>query len=143
MPKYGQTIADDPRFADADRPYAGAMVGILAGLGICTQDWVIVTPCDLVYYPREFAAQAWSALHQHLALHPDAAKIAVAHDGERRQNLCLLLHCDEATGIANAITTSHAVHAWLDARGALSIPWPESRAFTNVNDLATLADLTP
>ena len=140
---YGQTVADQPNAADAKSPfcYAGALAGILAGLALCLEEWVIVTPCDLVYYPQDFAAVAWTALSQHLAQHPSAAKIAVAHDGERRQNLCLLLHRDEAASIAIAMTGSHAVHAWLDARGALSIAWPDLRAFTNVNDLTTLEQL--
>jgi molybdopterin-guanine dinucleotide biosynthesis protein A len=134
---YGDTVSDAP---SQDR-YAGALAGIRAGLANCRAEWVIVSPCDLIFYPTRFAAVAWAGLSTHLAQHPTAARIAVAHDGERRQNLCLLLHRDEAAELAAALQRSPAVHAWLDARGALSIPWDDLRAFTNVNDLATLQQL--
>ncbi len=137
--QYGETVADLP----SEYRYAGALAGIMAGLSRCSTEWVVVSPCDMIYYPTAFASVAWRALSLHLAQHPTAGRIAVAHDGERRQNLCLLIHREEAAGIAAALTQSHAVHAWLDARGALGVPWPDTRAFTNVNDLETLQHLQP
>lgn len=132
--RYGEVVADQP----SDTRYAGALAGLLAGLPYCKCDWVLVAPCDLVHYPTGFVDVAWHALSAHLAAHPHAARIAVAHDGERRQNLCLLVHRDEAAGIAEALKTSHAVHHWLSARQALDIPWLDQRAFMNINDPVAL-----
>lgn len=136
--QYGQTIHDLP----SEFTYGGALSGILAALSQCQQDWVIVAPCDLIYYPIDFAEVAWTALSKHLQQNPHAAKIAVAHDGERRQNLCLLLHRDQQHSIAEALKTNHAVHGWLSDRHALDIPWADKQAFLNVNDLTVLAGLT-
>jgi len=135
--KYGQTIHDLP----SEFTYGGALSGLLSTLPRCQHDWIIVTPCDLIDYPTDFAQTAWAALSAHLQHNPQAAKIAVAHDGERRQNLCLLLHKDEITGLETALETSRAVHVWLDTRQALNIPWSNPKAFLNINDQKQLAAL--
>jgi molybdopterin-guanine dinucleotide biosynthesis protein A len=137
--QYGQTIHDLP----SEFTYGGALSGILAALPLCQNDWVIITPCDLIYYPTEFAQVAWTALSQLLLQHPQAAKIAVAHDGERRQNLCLLMHKDETQMLIDALQTSRAVHHWLEARHALDIPWANAKAFLNINDRKQLDALKP
>jgi len=61
---YGQTVHDLP----SRETYAGALAGILAALEACTHDWVIITPCDLIYYPTHFAKYAWAALTAHQKL---------------------------------------------------------------------------
>ncbi len=137
--KYGQTIHDLP----SEFTYGGALSGILAALPLCQYDWVIITPCDLIYYPTDFAQSAWTALSAHLNKNPEAAKIAVAHDGERRQNLCLLLHKDEISGLTTALQKSRAVHDWLNTRLALDIPWLNKQAFLNINDQNQLIALKP
>ncbi|GAC1373278.1 MAG: molybdenum cofactor guanylyltransferase [Aquirhabdus sp.] len=135
--QYGQTIHDLP----SEFTYGGALSGILAALPLCQHDWVIITPCDLVYYPTEFAEVAWTALAKHLEQNPQAAQIAVAHDGERRQNLCIFMHKDEISALTEALKISRAVHDWLDARHALDIPWVNAQAFLNINDQKQLAAL--
>lgn len=135
--QYGETVHDLP----SDFTYGGALSGILATLSHCQHDWVIITPCDLIYYPTDFAQIAWQALTEHLRQNPRAAKIAVAHDGERRQNLCLLMHKDEGNALIDALHTSRAVHDWLDARQALDIDWANAQAFLNINDQKQLAAL--
>ncbi len=137
--KYGETVHDQP----SEFTYGGALGGILAGLKRCQHDWVIIAPCDLIYYPTDFAHIAWTILSEHILQNPSAAKIAVAHDGERRQNLCLLLHKDEYNGLEKALKTSRAVHDWLDVRQALNIPWANAQAFMNINDQNQLAALKP
>jgi molybdopterin-guanine dinucleotide biosynthesis protein A len=137
--RYGQTIHDLP----SEFTYGGALSGILAGLSLCKNDWVIITPCDLIFYPTAIAEVARTKLFQHLQKNPQAAKIAVAHDGERRQNLCLLMHKDETQKLINALQTSRAVHHWLDARQALDIPWADKQAFLNINDHKQLDALKP
>jgi molybdopterin-guanine dinucleotide biosynthesis protein A len=136
---YGQIIHDSP----SEFMYGGAMSGILAGLSLCKNNWIIITPCDLIYYPTDFAQVAWSALSEHLQHNPQAAKIAVAHDGERRQNLCLLMHKDETQKLIDAQQVSRAVHHWLDMRQALNISWADTRAFLNINDHRQLEALKP
>jgi molybdopterin-guanine dinucleotide biosynthesis protein A len=137
--RYGQTVHDLP----SDETYAGALAGILAALEVCTHDWVIITPCDLIYYPTHFAKYAWAALTAHQKIDPKTSRIVVAHDGERRQNLCLLVHKDERIGIQEALKTSHAVHHWLEARQAFVIQWHDAQAFINVNDQTQLNALNP
>ncbi|AXI01682.1 molybdenum cofactor guanylyltransferase MobA [Aquirhabdus parva] len=134
---YGQTVHDLP----SRETYAGALAGILAALEACTHDWVIITPCDLIYYPTHFAKYAWAALTAHQKIDPNTSRIVVAHDGERRQNLCLLVHKDERASIQEALKTSHAVHHWLESRKAFVIQWHDKQAFVNVNDPAQLSAL--
>ncbi len=132
--QFGQTIAD----LSSEFTYGGALSGIAAGLGLCQHNWVIIAPCDLIFYPTDFAHAAWTALTTHVQQHPQAAKIAVAHDGERRQNLCLLIHKEEINSLTQALQNSRAVHHWLDARQALNIPWADAHAFLNINEPAQL-----
>ena len=130
--QYGQTIHDLP----SEFSYGGALSGILAALPLCEYDWAIIAPCDLIYYPTDFASSAWIKLCDHLQQHPNAAKIAVAHDGERRQNLCLLIHKNEIDGLIDALKISRAVRHWLDTRQALDIAWADAHAFLNMNHTA-------
>jgi molybdenum cofactor guanylyltransferase len=136
--RYGRTVPDLP----SEFTYGGALSGIVAGLALCKNDWVIIAPCDLIFYPTDFAQTAWTVLTTHLQHHPHAAKIAVAHDGERRQNLCLLMHKDEIDPLGKALQNSRAVHDWLDLRQALNIPWSNAQAFLNINDQAQLSALS-
>ncbi len=135
--QYGQTVHD----LHSDETYAGPLAGILAALEVCSHDWVIITPCDLVYYPTHFAKYAWAALTAHQKIDPNTPRIVVAHDGERRQNLCLLVHKDERASIIDALKTSHAVHYWLESNKAFEIQWHDKHAFINVNDPAQLSAL--
>jgi|JI10StandDraft_1071094.scaffolds.fasta_scaffold40563_4 molybdopterin-guanine dinucleotide biosynthesis protein A len=132
--RYGSTISDDPRFGS----FAGPLAGLATALAICQQDWVLVTPCDLPNYPTDFAEQAWQTLQQHLTQQPNAAPIAVAYDGNRRQNLCLLLHRQERAAIQTALTTSAAVRDYLDQRQAVQIHIQDCDAFINFNDRGML-----
>jgi molybdopterin-guanine dinucleotide biosynthesis protein A len=128
--RFGDTIGDDPTLGQ----FAGPLAGLATALSICRHDWVLVTPCDLPYYPTEFAQTAWAALQQHIAQHPQAAPIAVAHDGKQRQHLCLLLHRQERHWVYQALSQHPAVKHYLDSRQALEISLSDCDAFINFND---------
>lgn len=148
--EYGEVVRDQVDAAHADA-YAGPLAGLISALPHCQHPWVIVMPCDMVNYPTDFAQVAWTQLQQqqlqqqldHHQQHQKAtqtAALAVAHDGTRRQNLCLLLHQSELPALQQAFSRSAAVRDWLDQRDALSIAWPNADAFCNINHSDSLND---
>lgn len=128
--RYGETIADDASLG----VFAGPLAGLATALSVCQQEWVLVVPCDLPHYPTQFAQQAWQQLQQQRQDHPHIALIAVAHDGQQRQNLCLLLHRQERQHILSALAQRPAVKHYLDTRQALQILLKDRDAFINFND---------
>ena len=134
--QYGRVVGDAMPAPQHDAgSYAGPMAGLLAAIPNCQQVWILVMPCDMLHYPTAFAQAAWHALQQRLEQQPDAARLVVAHDGVRRQNLCLLLHVDEWTHLRSALAHSPAVRDWLDQRDALALHWPHADDFINQNTL--------
>lgn len=78
---YGHAIV-----ADELDGYCGPLAGIAAGLGACTTDYLVVTPCDSPLLPMDLVQR----LQEHLRR--DTADIAVAHSGDRLQPVFALLH---------------------------------------------------
>jgi molybdenum cofactor guanylyltransferase len=136
--QYGRVVSDQGQHR-LPHTYAGPMAGLLAGVPTCQQEWLLVMPCDMLRYPTGFADAAWTALQQHQHKNPHAARLVVAHDGVRRQNLCLLMHQSEWPHLQAAFAHSPAVRDWLDARHALALHWPNADDFINQNTLNTSA----
>lgn len=128
--------------------HQGPMAGLIVGINACQHDWIIVSACDQIYYPKDFAAAAWQALHQQQQQQQrkgTQAPIVVAHDGQHQQNLCLLLHRSILHSLKHAFAQSPAVYRWLKQQKALTLHWPHTEHFMNINspELLLTASLKP
>jgi len=74
-----------PVVADSLGGYLGPLAGVLAGLEAARTDLVATVPCDSPFVPGDLVARL------HAGLTAAEADIAVAHDGERRQPVFMLL----------------------------------------------------
>ncbi len=105
--------------------------GPLGGLASCFAElagpWLLTCPGDAPRTAPNLAA----------SLFRDARErgIAVAHDGNRRQNLTMLLHRERAVSLMSFYADGgRAVHRWLDAEGIPSTLLPDlAKSFVNIN----------
>lgn len=71
--------------ADTMTGYLGPLAGLLAGMSVARGDWLVTSPCDSPFVPDDLVARMVRARQA------DSADLAVAHDGERRQPVFLLV----------------------------------------------------
>ena len=96
-----------PVVADALPDYAGPLAGIVAALDIVTR----------------------------LAAGLNSGAAAVAHDGQRRQPLYLLLRADCLPSLKRYLESGQrSVHGWLETLDAREVHFGEADAFRNIND---------
>lgn len=85
--------------------YLGPLAGVLAGLQRATTPLVAILPCDSPFVPPDFVERMRAGIGD--------AEIAVAHDGERRQPVFMLLRTVLASDL----------EAWLAAGGRKIDAW--------------------
>ncbi len=93
--------------ADTIDGYLGPLAGLLAGMESATTELVVTAPCDSPFVPTDLVARLNAARER------DAAVIAVAHDGERRQPVFVLAPTDLASDLRE----------WLGAGGRKVDQW--------------------
>lgn len=124
--RYGRVIAD------VSDDFAGPLAGMAAGLPLCNHDWVLIVACDMPCLPADLALKLWQALD-------DGQRIAVAHDGEHLQPLCLLLHRSLAEDIAETVANGQAAaHCWIKRHPHAVAMFDDQDAFRNINTLDEL-----
>lgn len=79
---YGHPVVND----SLDN-YQGPLVGILAAMNICQQDYLLCLPCDSPLPPENLAERLYECMQK------KQAQAAIAYDGERTQPLFSLLKC--------------------------------------------------
>lgn len=123
--QYGTVVADTVA------NFAGPLAGMAAALPCCRHDWVLVVACDMPCLPLNLTQQLWQAL--------DNTRLAVAHDGEHLQPLCLLLHRSLLVSIEDEVTNGHAaVYKWIHKHAHNIAYINDKTAFININSLAEL-----
>lgn len=120
-------------FQDVSYPdigdYAGPLLGILSGLQTAKEDWVLFSPCDTPNLPQTYlAVMAQTASDQ-------LAKACVVFDGERQQNLHLLLHKSFAEHLLMFLLSGkRKTYQWLDSIQALEVKFAHGKDdFKNIN----------
>lgn len=98
----GAPVARDPL-----EGFLGPLAGVLAGLEAASTPLLATLPCDSPFVPADLVARMRARLDR------AGAEIAVAHDGERRQPVFMLLH----TGLAPDL------RAWLEQGGRKIDAW--------------------
>lgn len=122
----GVTVVTDQR---AD--FAGPLAGLEAALAVVETECQVILPCDMPLLPADLPQRLMRARH-------DDADISVAHDGVRRQHLCMAL---------NGKYWRENLSTWLDQGGRSVHGWladkplcpvicaDDSSAFANLNHL--------
>ena len=126
--------ATDPAYAQfgcemvPDRaPGEGPLSGLASAVQAATTDWLLTCPGDSPYLARN--------LVELLAADAERTGVAVPHDGNRRQNLFLLMRRDRADSLVRFFEQGgRAAHRWLDANGIVSTDLAAiAGSFFNVN----------
>jgi len=118
-----------PVIRDAFDGFAGPLAGIASALPACKYEWVLVTPCDMPYLPRDLVL----ILH---AGHNTGPLVVAEADG--RLQLVFLMRRESLDSI-NAFLRSgrHRVMAWLQSQPYRRIRFSSMPdAFSNFNSLA-------
>jgi molybdopterin-guanine dinucleotide biosynthesis protein A len=119
-----------PVVGDAVPGFPGPLAGIGALLAASPAEWMLCVPVDVPGLPLDLGRRLSAARGGGHALR-------VAHDGQRRQVLCLLAHRSLAESAAAALARGDAaVHAWQDAVGVVEVDFGDvPTAFANLNQL--------
>ena len=127
-----------PVVSDRTPEFAGPLAGIQSALPLCRHDWVLVVACDCPLLPADLAPRLFAGLHS-------GDVLAIAHDGERMQPLCLLLHRSLQASLDAAVQAGHAkVERWCLAQAHSVVTIGDVGAFRNINteeDLREVAAL--
>ena len=121
----------DRVLADERAGFHGPLEGLATALAACDRGWLLCAPVDVPAVPIDLGARLRDAAHAR------GADLAVAHDGRRRQVLCLLARPALAASARAALARGDAaVHAWQDACGAVEVDFSDQAdAFANHNVL--------
>ena len=120
-------------FPDANLPdigeRAGPLLGILSGLQIANEDWVLFSPCDTPQLPNNYLKIMSQTASDRLA------KACVVHDGQRRQNLHLLLHKSLSEDLLMFLLSGkRKTYQWLDKIGVVDVDFSkQAEGFNNYN----------
>ncbi len=115
-------------------PLAGPLLGILTGLQCATSDWVLFSPCDTPNLPKDYSQRMTTFASDNLCY------ACVANDGQRQQNLHVLLHKNLAEGLMMYLLSGgRKTYQWLDRIAAKSVDFSdEAGGFKNMNEPSDL-----
>ncbi len=124
-----------PVFADDEQWPAGPLRGILTSFAHADTPWLLFVPCDTPALPADLLARLAAAAAR------EGLPVAVAHDGERQQSLCLLVHRDLQAALADfAARGGRAIHRWLATTPHAVADFADTpAAFINLNTPDELA----
>lgn len=124
-----------PVIPDRTADYAGPLAGIYSAMYHDSSEWFITAPCDAPCLPADYVLRMLTACGNRPA--------CVAHDGQRQQSGCCLLHRSLLAPLEHTLQAGHfAVHRFLTDVAAGTVDFSdETRAFVNINSPADLAVL--
>lgn len=108
--------------------FHGPLAGIDAALTVCATAWLLTVPVDCPMPPKDLAQRLRDAAHT------ADARVAVAHDGVRRQPLFAIYRRELGADAAKALGDDLAVWRWQDTNGAIEVDFADAaQAFFNLN----------
>lgn len=115
---------------------AGPLLGILSAMEQATEDWLLFCPCDTPNIPSHYYERMTQTACDQLAF------ACVAHDGERRQNLHLLLHKKFKESLQMYLLSGRRrTGEWLQSIGVLDVDFSNEKAdFLNINSMQDWPD---
>ncbi len=126
-----------PVYGDAlSGAFYGPLAGIAAVLAGAITPYVLTVPVDTPLLPVDLAARLSAVMGAD-------TEIALARCGERHHNLHALMRRDVLNNLQAALAAgTHAVHAWQGQLKSITVAWPDSACFANINsedDAAAIA----
>jgi molybdopterin-guanine dinucleotide biosynthesis protein A len=113
---------------DLDNGARGPMAGIVTALTFAESEWVATLPVDCPQPPSDLALRLAQPLTGH------SQKLAVAHDGIRRQPLFALYHRSLAESARAALERDMPVWRWQDENHGVEVDFSDvAAAFDNLN----------
>lgn len=121
-----------PVVTDGLEGFQGPLAGILAAGGLARGDWLLVCPCDTPLLPLDLGARLLKAAQQR------PASVALAHDGARCQQLCLLLRRALLPSMADWLQRGERrVMGWVETQDWTAVDFSDQPgAFRNLNALS-------
>ncbi len=118
-----------PVFSDQLSGFQGPLAGISSALQKNTRPHLLVVPCDSPHLPLDLAARLLNTLTQ------EDADISIAFDGQRNQQLFMLLKQSRQTSLETYLHNGGlAVYQWLQTeKVAISDFSDQAPAFRNIN----------
>lgn len=122
---------------DLDAGTRGPLAGIATALAAAESQWMATLPVDCPQPPRDLVERLAAGLKQ------ASRKLAVAHDGTRRQPLFALYHHSLAASARAALERDAPVWRWQDESDPLEVDFSDvAAAFDNLNTEEDLAAWT-
>ena len=124
----GFEVFADQKLADIGEN-AGPLLGILSGLQAAQEDWVLFSPCDTPELPASYLKKMSQVASDQLSM------ANVVHDGQRRQNLHLLLHKRHRENLHMYLLSGRRkTYEWLDSIAAVEVDFSaQAPCFKNIN----------
>ncbi len=121
----GHSVIEDER-----GPWLGPLAGIAAALASATTELALVVPCDTPFLPDDLCPRLYAALQK------DQADIAIAHDGQRLQQMCVLMHRTLLDALNSELARGHLkVHTWMVQQRHCVVEFADQAdAFININN---------
>lgn len=128
--QYGHTVVSDHLAG-----YTGPLAGLAASLAAAPPGYVLAAPCDSPRLPPDLAQRLWAGLQQ------AQADIAVAHDGNRQQNLHVLLSTQLLPNLQTFLAAGgRKVEAWYGGLRLAVVDFSDCHdLFRNFNHLSAWA----
>ncbi len=113
---------------DRAEGFLGPVAGIAAALAACRTEWLLTVPVDCPAPPADLAQRLYRNAYA------AQAKLAVVHDGTRRQPLFAIYRHELAADAASALKSDLSVWRWQDECGAVEVDFSDvTQAFLNLN----------
>ena len=117
-----------PVVADGDEQFQGPLAGIASGIQATDTPLVLVSPCDTPLLPTNLVSRLYNLLQQ------SDSSIAVAHDGERLQQLCFLAKRSILDSITEQLEQEQRrVQQWINSLNPVICTFDQPIAFSNIN----------
>ena len=117
-----------PVISDRDADFQGPLAGIASAIALTETPLVLVSPCDTPLLPENLVTQLHHTLKQ------SDSTIAVAHDGERLQQLCFLARRSVLGSITALLDRDERrVRVWIDSLNPAVTQFNTPLAFSNIN----------
>jgi len=115
---------------DERGPWLGPLAGIAAALATVTTELALVVPCDTPFLPHDLCPRLYAALQK------KQADIAIAHDGQRLQQMCALMHRTLLDSLNSELALGHLkVHTWMMQQHHCVVEFADqAAAFININN---------
>ncbi|MBM3392469.1 MAG: molybdenum cofactor guanylyltransferase MobA [Betaproteobacteria bacterium] len=127
-----------PVIPDRIGGFAGPLAGLHAGLSACETPLIVTVPCDSPFLPADLVARLRAALEA------DGADLVVAKTGDQPHPVFSLVRREVLDGLAAFLEGGgRKVDAWYAALKVAEVPFPDERAFANINTLHELNELEP